>query len=149
MNLQEKMMQEQIVFVTNISQCYNCLKLLWEQIFFVANITEGTVIRGVEGPKVLAPPLQPTPIFFFPLLWAAVYTLGEYKFFYPGFFETPPRIALIDVFMLKFWCFLNLQKWGKFEIWKSFWWNFKNHLDEKICIHLRYKPLPREKKYKQ
>ena len=68
MNLQEKMMQEQIVFVTNISQCYNCLKLLWEQIFFVANITEGTVIRGVEGPKVLATPPTAHTNISFPLL---------------------------------------------------------------------------------
>ena len=134
MNLQEKMMQEQIVFVTNISQCYNCLKLLWEQIFFVANITEGTVIRGVEGPKVLATPPTAHTNISFPLLWAAVHTLGEYKFFIQAFFETPPRIAVIDVFMLKFWYFLNLQKRGKFEIWKGSWWNFKNRLDEQICI---------------
>ena len=48
--------------------------------------TEGTVIRGVEGPKVLAPPPTAHTNISFPLLWAAVHTLGEYKFFYPGFF---------------------------------------------------------------
>ena len=48
--------------------------------------TEGTIIRGVEGPKVLAPPPTAHTNIFFPSLWAAVYTLGEYKFFHPGFF---------------------------------------------------------------
>ena len=91
------------------------------------------------------PPTAHTNISF-PLLWAAVHTLGENKFFIQAFFETPPRIAVIDVFMLKFWYFLNLQKRGKFEIWKGSWWNFKNRMDENICIHLRYKPLPRVKK---
>ena len=48
--------------------------------------TEGTIIRGVEGPKVLAPPPTAHINASFLLLWAAVYTLGKDNFFHPGFF---------------------------------------------------------------
>ena len=53
---------------------------------FLQHYTEGTILRGVVGPKVLAPPPTAHTNIFFLLFWAAVYTLGEYKFFYPGFF---------------------------------------------------------------
>ena len=50
--------------------------------------TEGTIMRVVEGPNVLAPPLKAhaTCIASFPLVWTAVYTLGEDNFFHLGFF---------------------------------------------------------------
>ena len=39
--------------------------------------TEGTIIRGVAGPKVIAFPPTAHTNASFPLLWAAVYTLGK------------------------------------------------------------------------
>ena len=48
--------------------------------------TEGTIMRVVEGPNVLAPPLKAHAIASFPLVWAMVYTLAEDNFFHPGFY---------------------------------------------------------------
>ena len=45
-------------------------------------------MRVVEGPNVLAPPLKAHAICIasFPLIWAAVYILGEDNFFHPRFY---------------------------------------------------------------
>ena len=48
--------------------------------------TVGTIMRVVEGPNVLAPPLKAHAFASFPLIWAAVYILGEENFFHPGFY---------------------------------------------------------------
>ena len=107
-------------------------------------------MRVVEGPNVLAPPLKAHAICIasFPLILAVIYTLGKTIFFIQAFFETSSRISIINFFTLKF--FFKALKMGKIKDLERFLVEFsKITLVERICIHLRYKPLPKIKKYKQ
>ena len=62
-----------------------------------------------------------TNSFFF---WAAVYTLDKINFFIQAFFEIPPRIAIIDIFMLEFGHFRNPPKMGKIKDLEKFLMKF-------------------------
>ena len=66
--------------------------------------TEGTITRGVEGPK-LKRPLTAHTTAYLPLFWVVVYILDEYKFFHQGDFQNSTK---------------NLSKTLIFSIFKAF-----------------------------
>ena len=69
----------------------------------------------MEGPKVVAPPLQPTLMLLFLYFGQWLILQVKTNFFIQAFFETPLKIATIDIFLLKFKHFSNSPKMGKFR----------------------------------